>query len=172
MTSSLKTSAPAMFSPSVLPVTVQRTEMQLVAHALHQRRQAAGVEEVLHQVGVAARPDVGDHRHVAAGRVEVVEADVACRRAAPCAIRWMMALVEQPIAIATAMRVLERGAGQDPRWRQVLPDHLDDAPAGGRAMRTWPASAAGIEEAPGSVMPIASAIAVMVLAVPMVMQWP
>ena len=34
------------------------------------------------------------------------------------------------------------------------------------------ASAAGIEEAPGSVMPIASAIAVIVEAVPMVMQVP
>jgi len=33
-------------------------------------------------------------------------------------------------------------------------------------------SAAGIEDAPGSVMPIASAIAVIVLAVPMVMQVP
>ena len=36
----------------------------------------------------------------------------------------------------------------------------------------WLASAAGIEEAPGSVMPIDSAIAVMVEAVPMVMQVP
>ena len=39
-------------------------------------------------------------------------------------------------------------------------------------MRMWPASAAGIEDAPGSVMPIDSAIAVMVDAVPMVMQVP
>ena len=39
-------------------------------------------------------------------------------------------------------------------------------------MRMWLASGAGIDEAPGSVMPIASAIAVMVLAVPMVMQVP
>ena len=38
--------------------------------------------------------------------------------------------------------------------------------------RTWPESAAGVEEAPGRDMPIASAIAVMVLAVPMVMQVP
>ena len=40
------------------------------------------------------------------------------------------------------------------------------------AMRMWPASAAGIEDAPGNVMPIDSAIAVMVEAVPMVMQVP
>ena len=39
-------------------------------------------------------------------------------------------------------------------------------------MRGWPASAAGIDEAPGSVRPSASAIAIMVAAVPMVMQVP
>ena len=36
----------------------------------------------------------------------------------------------------------------------------------------WPASAAGIEEPPGSTMPTASAMAVMVEAVPIVMQVP
>ena len=39
-------------------------------------------------------------------------------------------------------------------------------------MRGWAASAAGIEAAPGSVRPSASAIDVMVEAVPMVMQVP
>ena len=39
-------------------------------------------------------------------------------------------------------------------------------------MRMWFESGAGIDDAPGSVMPMASAIAVMVLAVPMVMQVP
>ncbi|MCY1364378.1 hypothetical protein D9M69_511780 [compost metagenome] len=39
-------------------------------------------------------------------------------------------------------------------------------------MRMWFTSAAGIEDAPGSVMPMVSAMAVMVLAVPMVMQVP
>ena len=36
----------------------------------------------------------------------------------------------------------------------------------------WLASSAGMDEVPGSVMPITSAMAVMVDAVPMVMQWP
>ena len=40
------------------------------------------------------------------------------------------------------------------------------------AMRAWPASTAGIEAAPGSVMPIASAMPIMVAAVPMVMHVP
>ena len=39
-------------------------------------------------------------------------------------------------------------------------------------MRMWFESAAGMELAPGSVSPRASAMAVMVLAVPMVMQCP
>ena len=39
-------------------------------------------------------------------------------------------------------------------------------------MRMWPTSAAGMDEAPGRVMPMASAMAVMVLAVPIVMQVP
>ena len=40
------------------------------------------------------------------------------------------------------------------------------------AMRMWLASAAGIDEAPGSDMPSVSAIAIIVAAVPMVMQVP
>ena len=39
-------------------------------------------------------------------------------------------------------------------------------------MRMWLASAAGIELAPGKVMPIASAMPIMVAAVPIVMQVP
>ena len=39
-------------------------------------------------------------------------------------------------------------------------------------MRWWPESTAGIDDAPGSVRPSASVIAIMVEAVPMVMQVP
>ena len=39
-------------------------------------------------------------------------------------------------------------------------------------MRMWLTSSAGMEDVPGSVMPITSAMAVMVEAVPIVMQWP
>jgi hypothetical protein len=54
-----------------------RVEVQMTAQARHQRRQAAGVVEVFHQVRLAARPDVGDHRHLAARGVEVVQRDRA-----------------------------------------------------------------------------------------------
>ena len=40
------------------------------------------------------------------------------------------------------------------------------------AMREWPLSAAGIEPAPGSIMPMASTMPAMVEAVPIVMQVP
>jgi hypothetical protein len=84
----------------------------------------------------------------------------------------MMALVEQPIAIATviafskALRVwIFRGVKSSQTISTMRRPHSE-------AMRIWPASAAGIDDAPGSVMPIASAIAVMVDAVPIVMQVP
>jgi hypothetical protein len=83
----------------------------------------------------------------------------------------MMALVEQPIAIATVMAFSKFSRVWILR-RQVFPHHLDDAAAAFGPCGWWLASAAGIDEAPGSVMPMASAIAVMVLAVPMVMQVP
>ena len=84
----------------------------------------------------------------------------------------MIALVEQPIAIATviafskAFRVwILLGVRSSHTISTMRRPHSE-------AMRMWPASAAGIEDAPGSVMPIDSAIAVMVDAVPMVMQVP
>ena len=84
----------------------------------------------------------------------------------------MIALVEQPIAIATviafskAFRVwILFGVRSSHTISTMRRPHSE-------AMRMWPASAAGIEDAPGKVMPIDSAIAVMVEAVPMVMQVP
>ena len=83
-----------------------------------------------------------------------------------------MALVEQPIAMATAMalpkaaRVWIRLGVRSSHTMSTMRRPLSDA------KRIWPASAAGIEEPPGSTMPTASAMAVMVEAVPMVMQVP
>ncbi len=83
-----------------------------------------------------------------------------------------MALVEQPVAMATvtafstAARVMILSGVRSSHTISTArrPQWVD--------MRWWLASAAGMDEAPGSDRPIASAIAVMVLAVPMVMQWP
>ena len=85
---------------------------------------------------------------------------------------WITALVEQPIAIATVMALWKARSvwilsGVSPSrtistMRRPVAAH----------MRMWPLSAAGIDEAPGRLMPITSASAVMVEAVPIVMQTP
>ncbi len=88
------------------------------------------------------------------------------------AITWMMALVEQPMAMATTMafryaaRVWMRAGVRSSQTISTMrrPDS--------EAMRIWLASAAGIDDAPGRLMPSVSAMAVMVLAVPIVMQVP
>ena len=84
----------------------------------------------------------------------------------------MTALVEHPVAMATvaALRTeagvtTRSGVRSSQTISTMRRPHSED-------MRMWLASGAGIEEAPGSVRPMASAIAVMVEAVPMVMQWP
>ena len=87
-------------------------------------------------------------------------------------MRWTTALVEQPVAMAT-MAALRQAASVMMRsgvrsshtmWTMRRPQAAD--------IRWWPLSTAGIEEAPGRVRPMASAMAVMVEAVPMVMQVP
>jgi hypothetical protein len=81
----------------------------------------------------------------------------------------MMALVEQPIAMATVM-ALERGARQFGGC-QVFPDHADNAAAasGGHAgcglNRRRESTTRRQRQAHRPAMPV------MVLAVPMVMQW-
>ena len=82
----------------------------------------------------------------------------------------MMALVEQPIAIATVMafrKALRLWMAEGRRSSSTISTMRRPTCV---AMRWWLASTAGIDEAPGKLMPSASAIAVMVLAVPMVMQ--
>ncbi len=88
------------------------------------------------------------------------------------AIRWMIAFVDPPRAIvattafskASVVRI-SRGV----RSSKTISTILRPAAA---AIREWAESAAGIDEAPGSVMPRASAAAAMVEAVPIVMQVP
>ena len=88
------------------------------------------------------------------------------------ATTWMMALVEPPIAMCTLM-ALSNAAGVR-ILSGVKSSHTMSTmrrPATPH-MRGWLASAAGIDDAPGSDMPSASAIAIMVAAVPITMQVP
>ena len=59
----------------------ERGGVEPLLQPLHQRQQAAGVEEVLHQVVLARRPHVGEERRDAAQRVEVVEGEIHVRPA-------------------------------------------------------------------------------------------
>jgi hypothetical protein len=88
------------------------------------------------------------------------------------AMTWMMALVEQPMAMATVMPFSKASrVSMSVGFRSSHTMSTMRRPAAAH-MRLWLASGAGIAEAPGRVMPMASAMAVMVEAVPMVMQTP
>ena len=87
--------------------------------------------------------------------------------------RWTTALVEPPIAMQDPHGVLERRAGEDPGGPEVLPRAISTIrrPAAS-ARRRRRESGAGMAAMPGSVMPRASVIAAIVLAVPMTMHVP
>ena len=98
--------------------------------------------------------------------------EMSCFARRACAMTWMIALVEQPSAIATVMPFRKASRvwmleGRRSSWTISTMRRPTCV-----AMRWWLASTAGMEEAPGSVMPMASAIEVIVLAVPIVMQVP
>jgi hypothetical protein len=88
------------------------------------------------------------------------------------AMRWMMAFVDPPIAStvvialrnAASVRISESFRSSQTIWTIRLPVCA--------AMTAWRESAAGIDAAPGSVSPSASAALVIVDAVPIVMQCP
>jgi hypothetical protein len=88
------------------------------------------------------------------------------------AIRWMMAFVEPPRAstVVTALRKAARvRMSESFTSSQTISTIRRPVCA---PMTAWRESAAGIDAAPGSVTPSASAALVMVDAVPMVMQCP
>ena len=68
----------------------------------HQAAQAAGLEEVLHQV-LAGRADVGEDRDGAGELVEAVQGRASTPARPAIAIRWMTALVEPPSARTTVI---------------------------------------------------------------------
>ena len=85
----------------------------------------------------------------------------------------MIALVEPPIASRATIALSNDARGQDVARLQIVPHHLHDAAAAvRRPCASGRESTAGIDDAPGSVRPSVSAIAVIVEAVPIVMQCP
>ena len=84
----------------------------------------------------------------------------------------MIALVEQPSAIATVMPFRKASRVWTTEGRRSSCTISTMRRPHCVAMRWWLASTAGMEAEPGSAIPIASAMEVIVLAVPMVMQVP
>ena len=135
-----------------------RIEVQDAARAAaEQRADAAGDSG---SPPSATCPRAGDWRSPAPSGevVEVLQViGMPARRA--IATRWIIALVEPPSRCARRARSRPSARSRMSRRLQILPHHLDDAPAARpQAMRGCAASAAGIEAAPGSVRPSASAI--------------
>ena len=94
-----------------------------------QRGHAAGVVKVFHQK-LARRTEVADHGRRAGERVESVERK---RHARPSGEGEQVDdRVGRPSQCHVGDdRVVERRGGEDPRWPQVLPDHVDDPTAAG-----------------------------------------
>ena len=88
------------------------------------------------------------------------------------AIRWTIALVDPPSA-STAVTALsnEAAVSRSEGLRSSQTMSTMRLPVS-MAICAWRESGAGIEAAPGRVRPSTSVALVMVLAVPMVMQWP
>ena len=113
----------------VWPLTVRQPVLQQVGHLPHQAEQAAGVVEVLHQE-LPRRTDVGEERRAPRQRVEAVEIE---RRPGAAGHRNQMNDRVGRSAECHGRRdgVLEGRGRQDLARPQILPDHLDDAAAGG-----------------------------------------
>ena len=105
--------------------------MQLAAKPFHQRAEAPGIIEILHQIGLARWPDVGDHRRHPALGVEIVQGELDT--GAPRHGNQMDDGIGR-----TACRhgnghgVFHRLRRNDFAGRQVFPDHLDSAASTGR----------------------------------------
>ena len=147
--------------------------VQPVAEPFHQRPQAAGIEEVLHQVGLAASGGCWRSPASCGSSHRDRRASDRCRPGAPWRSGGSTALVEQPVAMATVTAFSTDFSRDDLVGGQVLPDHARRC--GGRRRSScgcdWRRRRGSSWRRAGTV-PCASAIAVMVLAVPMVMQWP
>jgi len=103
-------------------------EVQLISDPAHQARQSASVIKILHQIFVAARPHIGDDRHLAAGFFEIVEPDVAFG-AARLGDQMNDRVRRTTHRHGNRDRVLESLAGLNFSRVQIFPHHLDDAAA-------------------------------------------
>ena len=109
----------------------QARQIERALQLAHQRAQAAGVEEILHQE-FSGRPHIGEHRNLARDLVETLHVELEAGAARH------RHHVNDGIGRAAHRHVdtdgiVEGRRRQDFLRRQVFPDHLDNAAAGGGA---------------------------------------
>ena len=106
-------------------------QIEQIAHLPHQRPQAAGIEEVLHQI-FSGRRDIGDHRHLSRDRVEArhVEREADAARHGDDMDDGVGRAAKRHM---DADGVIEGGRRQNLFRRLILPHHVDGAAAGGGA---------------------------------------
>ena len=88
------------------------------------------------------------------------------------AIKWIIALVEPPIAISTAVALSKAASVMISRGFKSSHTISTIRRPQAEAIKACAVSTAGIEEAPGRVIPRASDSAIMVAAVPITIQVP
>ena len=107
----------------------QGVGIEMFLDALQHALQPAGVIEILHQVGLAVRPDVGDHRHLTADALEIVEADIEAG-APPDRHHMDDRVGRTPHGHGGGNGVFKGLPDQHVAGFEILPGHLDDAPTG------------------------------------------
>ena len=106
------------------------TQIQMLAQHVHHGAHTAGKVKVFHQVLVAAGPDIGNDRHLAAGRIKVFKTHGAVLAGAARHRHQ----VNDGVGRAThghrhSDGVFKRGAIEHFGRCQVFPDHVHNAPA-------------------------------------------
>src|ERR1700736_460985 len=106
-----------------------RIEMQHRLEPRQQRPRSTGNVELLHQP-LAGWTQIDDHRHATRDLVEILQADR--HPGPPCDGHEMDHGIGGARKRAVHYkRVLDGLAGENVTWPEILPDHLDDAPAAG-----------------------------------------
>ena len=110
----------------------QGFQLQMGCQPAHQGRQPAGIVKVFHQIGLARRPDVGDHRHTSTDGIEVVQPDRTVR-ARPAGHGYQ---VNDCIGGAShghgdCYAVFKTGPAEHAGRRQVFPHHVHNAASAG-----------------------------------------
>ena len=160
-----------MFSRRVRPDTVGASRRSSERSSREHRVQTARVVQVLHVV-VAGGLEVHEHRHAAADRVELVEVDLDPEPARDRGDVQRSPFVEPPMAWRVTSELWNASAVMIRCGAEVLGRDLDRAPAGALGEALPSACTAGMVAPPGSIMPSASVMQAMVLAVPITMQVP